>query len=284
MQVLRGVSWAALVSKSQRKQPSQDSGKGRFSCQVTVPRTCSDHLTDHQQQGPRCPGKHKIILYAVRYRSLNRLLSSHTKNGGGDDASEGQGGPAVPFSSLPAKDQQDSFPLLANRRKRAWERSLSPLERMSQMVAEEFISPEIRAMRSANTEELGQDKICVMEQGTSTSTRFDPESQQDQNLLPNLLNMTSKNVPFQVGDLIVAEIRRKRYLEFKRMCKLTSSGVLNSNWGKINHAEIIGKLPGQMFWTSTGHTFLMKRPTLEEYVLMMKRGPTISYPKVVCDH
>uniref|UniRef100_A0A8C5MZX4 tRNA (adenine(58)-N(1))-methyltransferase n=1 Tax=Leptobrachium leishanense TaxID=445787 RepID=A0A8C5MZX4_9ANUR len=56
-------------------------------------------------------------------------------------------------------------------------------------------------------------------------------------------------------------------------------GRLSSNWGFISHRDIEGKLPGQRFRTSTGTEFLLKRPTLEEYVTMMKRGPTISYPK-----
>ncbi|KAM8945384.1 tRNA (adenine(58)-N(1))-methyltransferase, mitochondrial [Pelodytes ibericus] len=85
--------------------------------------------------------------------------------------------------------------------------------------------------------------------------------------------------PFRPGDLIVSEYKRRHYTEFKKLFLLTPSGKLVSNRGAISHREIVGKLPGQKFRTSTGVEFLLKRPTLDEYVSMMKRGPTISYPK-----
>uniref|UniRef100_A0A8D0GNY7 tRNA (adenine(58)-N(1))-methyltransferase n=1 Tax=Sphenodon punctatus TaxID=8508 RepID=A0A8D0GNY7_SPHPU len=93
------------------------------------------------------------------------------------------------------------------------------------------------------------------------------------------LTTPSRNKPFQAGELVLAMFRKKYYREFKKMFKLRTTGVLTSNRGTVQHEEIIGKLPGQMFRPSPGFQLLITRPTLEEYVLLMDRGPAISYPK-----
>ncbi|XP_059573154.1 tRNA (adenine(58)-N(1))-methyltransferase, mitochondrial isoform X2 [Alligator mississippiensis] len=85
--------------------------------------------------------------------------------------------------------------------------------------------------------------------------------------------------PLQAGELVLAELRRRRHGEFRRMCQLTALGRLNSCWGVVEHGRILGKLPGQMVATSQGVPLLVRRPALDEFVLLMKRGPTISYPK-----
>ncbi|XP_074065895.1 tRNA (adenine(58)-N(1))-methyltransferase, mitochondrial [Macrotis lagotis] len=84
--------------------------------------------------------------------------------------------------------------------------------------------------------------------------------------------------PFQPGDLLYAEFRRGENT-FQRLFKLEAAGQLSSNWGAILHTEMIGKFPGQVLRSSVGHHFMLRRPALEEFVLLMKRGPTISYPK-----
>uniref|UniRef100_A0A7M4FWW9 tRNA (adenine(58)-N(1))-methyltransferase n=1 Tax=Crocodylus porosus TaxID=8502 RepID=A0A7M4FWW9_CROPO len=81
------------------------------------------------------------------------------------------------------------------------------------------------------------------------------------------------------GELVLAEVRRRRQREFRHLCRLTVLGRLNSCWGRVDHSRILGKLPGQMLATSQGVPLLVRRPSLEDYVLLMKRGPTISYPK-----
>lgn len=77
----------------------------------------------------------------------------------------------------------------------------------------------------------------------------------------------------------MAEFKRRHYSMFRKMFVLKSSGKLVSNWGAINYKDLLGRLPGEKIWTSTGHQFLLRRPSLDEYVMYMKRGPTISYPK-----
>ncbi|XP_077138211.1 tRNA (adenine(58)-N(1))-methyltransferase, mitochondrial [Ranitomeya variabilis] len=90
-----------------------------------------------------------------------------------------------------------------------------------------------------------------------------------------------QGVPFQSGDLLLAEYKRRHYSMFRKMFVLKDSGKLDSNWGAINYTDLLGKLSGEKVRTSTGHQFFLRRPSLDEYVLYMKRGPTISYPKDV---
>ncbi|NXT30363.1 TR61B protein, partial [Syrrhaptes paradoxus] len=63
-------------------------------------------------------------------------------------------------------------------------------------------------------------------------------------------------------------------------CRLAAGSVLASPGGVLPHRDIIGQLPGQVLRTSAGARLLLRRPSLEEYVLLMPRGPTIAYPKV----
>ncbi|NXA66415.1 TR61B protein, partial [Mohoua ochrocephala] len=85
--------------------------------------------------------------------------------------------------------------------------------------------------------------------------------------------------PFRAGELALAEVRRKRNAALKMLCRLAAEAVLTSPGGVLPHRDIIGQLPGQVLCTSRGARLLLRRPSLEEYVLLMPRGPTIAYPK-----
>uniref|UniRef100_A0A8D0GKD3 tRNA (adenine(58)-N(1))-methyltransferase n=1 Tax=Sphenodon punctatus TaxID=8508 RepID=A0A8D0GKD3_SPHPU len=172
--------------------------------------------------------------------------------------------------------------VLAGRRKRAWERALCPLERVSRLIPEEFLSQEIRDMRSAEqrgpTQEASPARSSTLKPGSDEIPQ--EPSQSHGGAVPiAALTTPSRNKPFQAGELVLAMFRKKYYREFKKMFKLRTTGVLTSNRGTVQHEEIIGKLPGQMFRPSPGFQLLITRPTLEEYVLLMDRGPAISYPK-----
>ncbi|XP_053315458.1 tRNA (adenine(58)-N(1))-methyltransferase, mitochondrial [Spea bombifrons] len=154
-------------------------------------------------------------------------------------------------------------------------RSLSPLDRVSQLVSPEFVSQEVMDLRNGPHEwNCPQDPRPL---APPSSQREDCDVQPpagEEGVPPD-----PQGEPFKPGDLIIAEFKRRHYTEFKNMVLLTESGKLLSNWGAVPHADIVGKLPGQRFRTSAGVEFLIRRPSLEEYILLMKRGPTISYPK-----
>lgn len=83
------------------------------------------------------------------------------------------------------------------------------------------------------------------------------------------------------GELLLAEYRKKGRVEFRKMFQLQDGQRLQSSWGTIGHSDIVGRHAGDFIRTIHGTPILIRRPNLEEYVLYMKRGPAIAYPKVL---
>ncbi|NWS78167.1 TR61B protein, partial [Crotophaga sulcirostris] len=86
---------------------------------------------------------------------------------------------------------------------------------------------------------------------------------------------------FRVGELALAEAWRKHKTPLRLLCQLSAGAVLASPGGHLPHQDIIGQVPGQVLSTAGGARLLLRRPSLEEYVLLMPRGPAIAYPKDV---
>ncbi|MFQ5966818.1 MAG: tRNA (adenine-N1)-methyltransferase [Acidimicrobiia bacterium] len=66
----------------------------------------------------------------------------------------------------------------------------------------------------------------------------------------------------------------RRYL-----VQLSAGGELHSHLGVLPHSEVIGLEEGSRVHTSKGHQLLVLRPGLADYILKMKRGPQVVYPK-----
>ncbi|XP_074144360.1 tRNA (adenine(58)-N(1))-methyltransferase, mitochondrial [Sminthopsis crassicaudata] len=157
-------------------------------------------------------------------------------------------------------------------------RSLSSVEKPARMLAEDMLALEIQY--EATDQRRHSDESEAPPPPPAQSPGHCRETQPSHTKEPPAHSVKSctKELPFQPGDLLYAEFQKGENT-FKRMFRLEAAGQLSSNWGSIPYKEMIGKFPGQLFRSSIGHRFMLRRPALEEFVLLMKRGPTISYPK-----
>jgi tRNA (adenine57-N1/adenine58-N1)-methyltransferase len=80
---------------------------------------------------------------------------------------------------------------------------------------------------------------------------------------------------FGDGDLcLLIDARGRRYL-----VDLHPAGSFQYHAGTVAHAEIIGKPPGEVLRSTSGARLVALRPRLADYVLRMRRGPQVVYPK-----
>jgi tRNA (adenine57-N1/adenine58-N1)-methyltransferase catalytic subunit len=81
--------------------------------------------------------------------------------------------------------------------------------------------------------------------------------------------------PFGAGEkVLLTDAKGRKYL-----ATLRPQERFSSHLGTIPHAEIIGRDEGVLLRSSGGATFVAFRPTFAEYVLKMKRGAQVLYPK-----
>jgi len=66
----------------------------------------------------------------------------------------------------------------------------------------------------------------------------------------------------------------RRYL-----AQLREGAELRSHLGTVPHASVIGLPEGARLTSSAGKEFVVIRPGLADYILKMKRGPQVVYPK-----
>lgn len=172
-------------------------------------------------------------------------------------------------------------------------RPLSPLERVSGLLPQDALSPEVMQLRDLNKTETTDD--TELSETRFTQEHSGPtEDASDTLVEPNPAGAHSyaavkeegscPSVPGErllaFGELLVAEYSKKGRLEFKKLFQLQSGARLMSSWGFIQHDNIAGQRSGQFLKTGRGVSILIRRPSLEDYVLLMKRGPAIAYPKV----
>lgn len=177
---------------------------------------------------------------------------------------------------------------LSSRRRRP----LSPLERISGLLPQDALSPEVLQLREQDRrgptedpathctpEESGH--VAVPEEDDSVAAEGPNASGAQSN---GALQEEKATLPGEsllaVGELLVAEYRKKGRVEFRKMFQLQPGTRLQSSWGIIPHDDIAGQPAGGFLKTGRGVPIFIRRASLEDYVLFMKRGPAIAYPKV----
>ncbi|XP_005523460.1 PREDICTED: tRNA (adenine(58)-N(1))-methyltransferase, mitochondrial [Pseudopodoces humilis] len=171
-------------------------------------------------------------------------------------------------ASSSSSSSSSSFPADGKPRRRAWETSLSPLERLRRLLPPEEAAAVARCAAAAvpppqaPPEEEKKEQVAA---AASCQARVEA--------------VCPRSGPFRAGELALAVVRRKHNTTLKLLCRLAAEAVLSSPGGVLPHRDIIGQLPGQVLLASGGARLLLRRPSLDEYVLLMPRGPTIAYPK-----
>lgn len=80
--------------------------------------------------------------------------------------------------------------------------------------------------------------------------------------------------PFQYNETLIFISKKGRSSLFE----LNKDAILRTSDGIIRHNSIVGG-HGAHFKTESGSHVFIRRPSLEEYVLLMPRRPVVSYPK-----
>lgn len=197
-------------------------------------------------------------------------------------------------------------------------RSLSPLERVSHLLPQESLSAEVLQLRedksgqskdrlkNADPDEP-QGDTCppykppenleyVESVEVTRSSSSDFTSLEARQVSENTPSLDAKQAteetgildphvflpgerPLSYGEVVLAERKKKRRTEFRKMFLLEEGGKLHSSWGVVPHSAIVEHPSGSLLHTSLHVPLLLRRPSLEEFALYMKRAPAISYPK-----
>ncbi|HEX2050240.1 MAG TPA: SAM-dependent methyltransferase, partial [Actinomycetota bacterium] len=81
--------------------------------------------------------------------------------------------------------------------------------------------------------------------------------------------------PLEAGErVLLIDSRGRRYL-----VSLKTGGEFHSHVGSLPHDDLIGSSEGEIVRTSGGSKLLAFRPTMADFVLKMKRGAQVVYPK-----
>ena len=160
-------------------------------------------------------------------------------------------------------------------------RRLSPFERIKDMMKDHHLSSddEVDNISKPSTIEDIIEREMVRD-GDREMRHVPPESNSEIPPGPQPINTCRPDVPLTMGEYVIICKKSARRQDFKMLVKLHEASTFNCKWGTIHHKDILGESSGQLFKTHLGTSLLIKRPSLEDFVLLMKRGPTILYPKV----
>jgi tRNA (adenine57-N1/adenine58-N1)-methyltransferase catalytic subunit len=87
--------------------------------------------------------------------------------------------------------------------------------------------------------------------------------------------MTQLGRPFRAGETVLFVDSKDR----RNLITLTAGGEYHTHTGFVPHDEVIGVPEVAQVKSTGGANYLVVRPTLAEYVLKMKRGAQVIYPK-----
>lgn len=160
-------------------------------------------------------------------------------------------------------------------------RPLSPLERISGLLPQDALSPEVMQLREQDQQGPTEDPgaRCTPEETGRVAAAEEDHSDASGALREEKPTLPGESL-LAFGELLVAEYRKKGRVEFRKMFQLQSGERLHSSWGIILHDDIAGQPAGGFLKTGRGVPIFTRRASLEDYVLFMKRGPAIAYPKV----
>lgn len=224
---------------------------------------------------------HKVIWRDLRIASLswNKWFGTGPKGPNGDNDDDGDGsGARAPSGVIPSPFSRGAS--------RLGRRPLSPLERLSQMLAQESLNEEVWELRGNDLREQKEDTETQTSEKLTGDLGLHEQSGDAHRVLNQSKEQTrhARALPgehvMSFGEVLLAEYRRKRRLELQKMFQLEKGAKLGSNTGFVAHDAIQGCQAGTVFRTSLGVPMLIRRPSLEEFTLFMKRGPAIAYPKV----
>nr|XP_057947029.1 tRNA (adenine(58)-N(1))-methyltransferase, mitochondrial isoform X2 [Doryrhamphus excisus] len=169
-------------------------------------------------------------------------------------------------------------------------RSLSALERVSSLLPQDALSPEVMQLRE-QIQPPEEDAYMQKEQShadalstLSTQAQITDLDARDELLLKEFdSNSQGPTLPQETtlayGELLIAEYRKNRDVGFRKMFQLQTGGRLQSSWGIVLHDYVAGQPAGHFQRTSRQVPLYIRRASLDDYVLNMKRGPAICYPK-----
>ncbi len=107
------------------------------------------------------------------------------------------------------------------------------------------------------------------------SSEADPTDRPSLDAASGAPRLPGTDAPLAPGELVVlTDRRRRRYL-----VTLEPGGEWHSHAGVVPHDQIIGADEGTAVRTSRNMEVVVLRPTREDFVLKMKRGAQVVYPK-----